>query len=155
MKFPSPAPSQLSMQFLHAAVEFLPCLAPIPVDPTSAPAGSIYPAPAPAQQHGAIHLPCPLPLLCACTANHFMLSALLNTISVTQTGLGWWMAALGLSHSNPRSTLGETQGGACNFHAVELHKWNTEFSRRWQGWRGENQALGENLLRRQYIHFCS
>lgn len=65
----------------------------IPAEPTSALVGSelslqgsdpIFPAPTPAQQHGAIPLPCPL--LCRSITNHFMLAALLTTSSVTQTG---------------------------------------------------------------------
>lgn len=103
MKLPSPAPSQAVNAVLECSSgtpalpgSLLQQSAHLPRWAPSCPCrnlqGSdpIFPAPTPAQQHGAIHLPCPL--LCRSMANHLTLAALLTTISVTQTAAeldGW------------------------------------------------------------------
>lgn len=80
----------------------------------------------------------------ACSAKHHQCH---------QTGVGLMDGSAAFIPQRSTQRAGRDMGREeLALHTVQQNKWNTEFCRRW---RSENQGLGENLLRRQHVHFGS
>lgn len=111
MKFPRPAPSEVA----HAAVEFLPCLAPVQQIPYL-PRQALIPFTLILLQSSStgpsIHPACPLLCHSSATTERCL------PCSVSPHGAGLMDGGAELSCSNQCKGLGETRGGDCHLHTV-------------------------------------